>query len=141
MAHPIRGGHRRTIHRVPDEVTLPPLPASVGQARRFVVERLARLGVSDPDDDAALVVSELVTNAVLHARTDLVVRVRRYRRGVARVEVVDGSSVLPGPRAVTRASRSGRGLTLVDELASDWGVEPSGTGKVVWFMVGAHRGA
>jgi anti-sigma regulatory factor (Ser/Thr protein kinase) len=117
---------------------LPPLPASVGKARRFVVERLASLGVSDPDDDAAVVVSELVTNAVVHARTEVTVRVLRKGAGIARVEVADGSTVLPGPRVATRASRSGRGLTLVDHLSNEWGVEANGAGKIVWFLVGQN---
>jgi anti-sigma regulatory factor (Ser/Thr protein kinase) len=125
---------RRTIVRVPDEVRLPPHPASVGRARRFVAEQLATLGLDDPLGDAELVTSELVTNAVIHARTDITVAVLTDPEG-ARVTVADGSQVMPGPRLATAASRDGRGLTLVDHFAPAWGVERTATGKVVWFLV------
>jgi anti-sigma regulatory factor (Ser/Thr protein kinase) len=120
---------------VPVEVRLPPHPSSVGRARRFVKEELAALGVDDPNGSAELVVSELVTNAVMHAGTHISVRVRREAAG-ARVEVSDGSVVMPGLRVVTAGSSSGRGMTLVDHFAREWGAERTTTGKVVWFVVG-----
>jgi anti-sigma regulatory factor (Ser/Thr protein kinase) len=119
---------------VPHEVTLPPHPASVGRARRFVAEELAAIGILDPAGDAELVTSELVTNAVVHARTPITVRVIPDDEG-ARVEVADGSEVMPGPRTVSVASRGGRGLTLVDHLARAWGVNRTTAGKTVWFLV------
>jgi anti-sigma regulatory factor (Ser/Thr protein kinase) len=125
----------RTIRAV-DEVELPPHPASVGRARRFVAEQLAAIGISDESGDAELVTSELVTNAVIHARTHITVRVVPDADG-ARVEVVDGSEQMPGPRLATVASRNGRGLTLVDHFAPSWGVERTTAGKVVWFLVHA----
>jgi anti-sigma regulatory factor (Ser/Thr protein kinase) len=121
---------------VPDEVSLPPHPASVGRARRFVRERLEELGVRDPGSDAELVVSELVTNAVMHAGTNITVRVVPAGRG-ARVEVADGSTELPGLRVVTAGSSSGRGLTLVEHFSQHWGADRTAAGKVVWFVVGA----
>jgi anti-sigma regulatory factor (Ser/Thr protein kinase) len=120
---------------VPDEVNLPPHPASVGRARRFVRDQLHAIGVADPGAGAELVVSELVTNAVVHAGTNVTVRVARAGTG-ARVEVIDGSSTMPGLRVVTSGSSSGRGLTLVEHFASKWGAEPTVSGKVVWFVVG-----
>jgi anti-sigma regulatory factor (Ser/Thr protein kinase) len=120
---------------VPDEVSLPPHPSSVGQARRFVRDQLAALGVQDPGGSAELVVSELVTNAVIHAGTSVAVLVARDGAG-ARVEVSDGSAVMPGLRVVTAGSSSGRGLTLVEHFARRWGAERTPAGKVVWFVVG-----
>jgi anti-sigma regulatory factor (Ser/Thr protein kinase) len=121
---------------VPDEVSLPPHPASVGRARRFVREQLGALDVQDPGGNAELLVSELVTNAVKHAGTYLTVRVVRDGDG-ARVEVLDGSTMMPGLRVVTVGSSSGRGLTLVEHFARDWGAERTPAGKVVWFVVGS----
>jgi anti-sigma regulatory factor (Ser/Thr protein kinase) len=121
---------------VPVEVRLPPHPASVGRARRFVHDELAALGVPDPGASAELVVSELVTNAVVHAGTDITLRVRPDDGG-ARVEVVDGSTVMPGLRIADSRSHSGRGLVLVEHFAREWGVERLAGGKIVWFVIGA----
>jgi anti-sigma regulatory factor (Ser/Thr protein kinase) len=122
---------------VTDEVRLPPHPASVGRSRRFVREQLIALRLSAIADDAELVVSELVTNALIHTGTPITVRVGRSGHG-ARIEVADGSQVMPGLRSVSLMSTSGRGLTLVDHFAAAWGAESTSAGKVVWFFM---RGA
>src|SRR5206468_2951238 len=83
---------------------------------------------------AELLVSELVTNAVLHARTDLTVAVERRGENV-RVSVSDGSARQPRLRHHSVEAGTGRGLLLVERMARRWGVEPAGTGKVVWFEV------
>jgi anti-sigma regulatory factor (Ser/Thr protein kinase) len=119
---------------VPDEVRLPPHPASVGRARRFVAEQLAEIGVPDPGTAAELVVSELVTNAMIHARTYITVRVLPAAES-ARVEVVDGSTAMPGLRVASPLSDSGRGLMLVEHFARAWGIDRTEAGKVVWFVV------
>jgi anti-sigma regulatory factor (Ser/Thr protein kinase) len=108
----------------------------VGRARRFVVDQLKALGVSDPNAGADLVVSELVTNAVMHAGTPITVRVERVGRAAARIDVFDGSQVLPGLRSVSLHDASGRGLTIVEHFANSWGAERTESGKVVWFVVG-----
>jgi anti-sigma regulatory factor (Ser/Thr protein kinase) len=133
---PVLGGilRRRTIRRVPDEVRLPPHPASVGRARRYVAEQLAAFGLPALGETAALVVSELVTNAVIHARTDITLRVLPVANG-GRVEVGDGSTTMPGLRLAGAHSDAGRGLTLVEHFAREWGVERTDTGKIVWFVV------
>lgn len=113
---------------------LPPHPASVGKARRYVAHELAALGVPDPDAGAELVVSELVTNAVVHARTDIVLRVVETEDGT-RVDVADGSTVVPGLRLARPDASRGHGLTLVEHFARRWGVERTPTGKIVWFLV------
>lgn len=78
--------------------------------------------------------SELVTNAVVHAGTNITLRVVPDDVG-ARVEVADGSTVMPGLRLATSRSHSGRGLLLVDHFSREWGVERTTSGKTVWFVV------
>lgn len=81
-----------------------------------------------------LLTSELVTNAVLYARSDVVLRVL-LDASVARIGVHDDSVVPPLPRSPAREDTSGRGLALVELLATDWGVTTNGRGKEVWFEV------
>ncbi len=120
--------------RVRDEVVLPPLPASVKRARQFVSGALAELGIASATDDAVLVVSELVTNAVVHAGTDITVRVVGGA-DTARIEIADSSPEMPGFRIPNAGARSGRGLLLVEHFTQRWGVERTSSGKVVWFDV------
>jgi anti-anti-sigma regulatory factor/anti-sigma regulatory factor (Ser/Thr protein kinase) len=118
-----------------DELVLAPIRTAAAAARAFVREVLDywQLALRDNTlvDRAVLVVSELVTNAVLHARTEL--RLRLELRGdLLHLAVRDGNPrmlvIMPGPEA-----EGGRGLWLVDQLARAWGVNrhPDG-GKVVW---------
>jgi anti-sigma regulatory factor (Ser/Thr protein kinase) len=116
---------------------LPCDASSVGVARRLLRRELAAAG--DPDlvdadllDAAGLLVSELVTNAVVHARTDVTLRVL-LRRGVLRIEVTDGSPIVPAPRRPAGLAGTGRGLQLVDRLADRWGVSKARRGKTIWF--------
>lgn len=82
--------------------------------------------------------TELVTNAVLHAGTDVRVALRRDE-DTLRVEVADGSAAAPARRRYADDAQTGRGLLLLDALATSWGVDPlpAGEGKVVWFEVDA----
>jgi DNA-binding NarL/FixJ family response regulator len=105
-----------------------------GAARRFVDETLRRWASGEAIDTVELLVSELVTNAVVHARSEAEVAVV-LRRDTIRVEVADGSSDLPQPRDAKDYEPSGRGLKLVDALASAWGVDVVDDGKVVWFEI------
>lgn len=114
------------------ETVLPPDPASARSARRFVADTLAATGVDAPVDVATLLVSELVTNALLHARSEIVVRVQSDD-GRVRVEVDDRSAAPPVLRARRDDATTGRGTVLVDALAASWGVEADGAGKTVWF--------
>ena len=83
-----------------------------------------------------LCLSEVVTNAVLHARTPLSVTVSvSDADGTVRVEVADQSHVQPVRRRFAEVSPTGRGLHLLDRLTTDWGIEPSLSGKTVWFEV------
>lgn len=113
---------------------LPPDHAAAARARRFVADTMREWGCDDAIPDAELLVSELVTNAVLHARS--ATRLTIERDGATlRFSVYDTSPTRPrlrdyGPEAVT-----GRGLLLVDRIARRWGVDPQAAGKCVWFEV------
>jgi anti-sigma regulatory factor (Ser/Thr protein kinase) len=114
-----------------------PYPVEVSAARRFVAGTLERWHIRA--DEVALLVSELATNAVLHARSDFEVSVCRLPSGV-RVEVFDRNTRLPTPAIVPADAYSGRGLLLVQTLASAWGVESrSDEGKIIWFEVHEHQ--
>ena len=114
-------------------IRLPPDGRSTGQARRFVADVLSGAGITGETLDAAvLLTSELATNAVLHARSDLTVVVTVSAGGV-RVEVADENPRLPSPVFVSVDALSGRGLQLVQAVASSWGIETHDSGKVVWF--------
>lgn len=109
--------------------------ASAGQARRFVDQVLSRWHCGGVLEDVKLLVSELVTNAVVHADSDVEVAVRLLNDAV-RIEVVDRAPAQPlRPSDPPQDAESGRGLLLVETLASAWGVEALDQGKVVWFEV------
>lgn len=114
---------------------LPPTTDSVPLARRFARSAL-RESRSDVDT-VLLLVSEVVTNAVLHARSGIRLVVEDHDE-MARVEVHDASPVPPRMHHFRLVSGTGRGLRMLDQLAQNWGVdtEPRGSGKVVWFEVG-----
>ncbi|MFL6140155.1 MAG: ATP-binding protein [Frankiaceae bacterium] len=107
-------------------------------ARAHVAEQLAARGLDRLIPDAELAVSELVTNALLHARGAMSVRVRPTERG-ARVEVADESELAPVPNPLQGTGMSGRGLLLVARVTAGWGSEPMGHGKEVWFEVRADH--
>ena len=83
-------------------------------------------------DDLSLLVTELVANAIRHAGSDIRLELS-MSPGVVHVEVFDGSPELPFLRQPTPTSASGRGLQLVDAVASRWGSRRKLDGKVVWF--------
>ena len=116
------------------ELHLPAQSTSVPEARLFVRESLASWGLDAMVEAAVLVVSELATNAVLHARTELVVRLAVNEAGGLRIEVVDAAEGHPRVRGHSASATTGRGLSIVEGLAREWGVEPAGPGpgKTVW---------
>ena len=115
-------------------VTLGATLRSAGVARRFVAETLERWQCGDVLDTVMLLVSELVTNAVIHAGSDVDLSVRLLP-DVVRVEVIDTSDVMPAPRDAADHETSGRGLAILDAMSSAWGVDPLPGGKRVWFEV------
>lgn len=108
--------------------------ANVRNARRFVSERLALLDAWGAVEVAALLTSELVTNAIVHAKSSVCVRVVVHTNTI-RVTVEDESEAHPQHTIASNSAVTGRGLTLVDRLARRWGVEVlhGGRGKAVWF--------
>jgi anti-sigma regulatory factor (Ser/Thr protein kinase) len=117
------------------ELALPPVAASAGQARTAV-----RAAVEQQDlgraDDAALLVSEICTNAIKHARSELTVRLWAESSRL-RISVEDREgATLPKPGRAAKGdteAESGWGLLLVEALADAWGVQTTSDGKRVWF--------
>ncbi len=109
---------------------------AVGQARRFAAEALEGWERPDLVDTVALLVSEVVTNVVLHAGTpgELVIELAD---DAVRVEVRDGTGRLPQRKDYGDDASTGRGLALVELLADAWGAEPTEAGKRVWFQLRA----
>lgn len=113
------------------ERVMDPDPHSVPSARRFVMN----LGLAQDEETLhrlGALTSELVTNAVLHARTPFVVKVS-VKGDRIRVAVTDGSEALPVFKRRGPTSPTGRGLRIVEEIADRWGFEPITSGKTVWF--------
>lgn len=112
--------------------SFPPEPRSAPAARRVVERTLVEWGLPDLIETTRLLVSEVVTNAVLHAGTDaqLVLRTGSDR---LRVEVSDRSQEVPRVQDGPPSAPTGRGLLIVDRLADDWGVDVDPGGKTVWF--------
>jgi len=122
----------------PDEVGfstlthhLPGTVRSSAVARTHVRDALVRFPV-EVNDTAQLLVSELVTNAVLHAGPPLELRIHLDTKRVL-VAVEDASSVYPHPRDPAESDSNGRGLLLVDKLSTSWGWHRVDGGKRVWF--------
>jgi anti-sigma regulatory factor (Ser/Thr protein kinase) len=110
---------------------LPIGAASPGAARRFTGSTLSTWGLDAHGDVAALLVSELVTNAVHHGRTTCLLELTATPT-VLRVAVADDGGGAPRLRYAGPEDDSGRGLAIVEALASRWGFEPTASGKVVW---------
>jgi hypothetical protein len=102
-----------------------------GASRRFVADTIATWGDKRLAEDAALVVTELVTNAVVHARSDFTVTLSSSPLAF-RISVRDFSPAHPAPGEAPFAATSGRGLGLISAVSTCWDVEPTGDGKVVW---------
>lgn len=149
-----------TIDAVPDEAAGPgrPFPAassrlqdlsptswrvrllavpSSARAARALVRGLCTPMPASAREVAVLLTSELVTNAVRHAVPPIEITVDRHRRGV-RVTVTDGHRRRPVLRPLSVGSDNGRGIQLLDGLATAWGVSDRPVGKAVWFYVDHH---
>jgi anti-sigma regulatory factor (Ser/Thr protein kinase) len=123
------------------EVTLPAAISSVPTARHFVESILSAWGLSALSWNSILIVSELAANAALHAHGEsLSIRVQADE-GSVRLEVVDSSVRLPQQRSYSNDATTGRGLRLVGELSSEWGVDPTDAGKTVWAVLRASDNA
>jgi hypothetical protein len=118
------------------DIELGPTPASVPRGRNYVRERCLAAGVPGKAADACLLASEVLTNALKHAGTPMTMTVTSPERDAIRVAVHDGTAEQPIRRANRRGvSRNGRGILLLDLIATRWGVTQERTGKTVWFEV------
>jgi hypothetical protein len=122
-------------------------PGSVRAARDFTIATLQRWGTTDRREDIALVVSELLTNALQHAlpgpgapRPRRPLRLGLLQQGpFVLCAVADPSHQPPVPKEPSYLAQTGRGLHLISALADTWGyTTPSGTGKVVWAVFSAR---
>ncbi|MFJ4616741.1 PAS domain S-box protein [Streptomyces sp. NPDC088812] len=113
---------------------LPADPASVREGRAVLHKALTSWDCTDRTDDALLLLSETLTNAVQHAEGPLSLRLHRTATALT-VEVGDRSPRLPEPRPAAEDEESGRGLVLVGALADGWGVRPTDEGKTTWFTL------
>ncbi|MFI0925921.1 SpoIIE family protein phosphatase [Streptomyces sp. NPDC021012] len=127
----VREAPRRTLMSIAQAE-----PERIAEAREQVRQLLHDWSDGDQLDSAVLMVSEMVTNVLVHTDGDalLVAEVacgEKARR--LRVEVSDGSDELPHKRHPGEMASSGRGLVLMEMLADAWGVDPRGEGKAIWF--------
>lgn len=119
------------------EIGAPAGPWLVTHARRRVANSAVGFGAS-PDESLVveLLTSEILTNAVVHGAEHGHVTVRTaLHDGTFSVAVIDDDPHLPVRRAPDAGDASGRGLWVIDNLATAWGIEPSATGKTVWFSL------
>lgn len=137
------------------QLEIRPDPAEVGRARRWARSKLAGVGIRDDEplaETLVLLVSELVTNAVVHTGRPAVLRLRLPRavpeapgvsgrpgasgavagEATVRLEVADASARAPVFRCADGDATNGRGLALVDGLADRWGWSRDGSGKRIW---------
>jgi anti-anti-sigma factor len=121
--------------RLQERLALGPVPTAVRASREFVREVCDRWGLQELAEPAALLASELVTNAVVHARTAMELRVK-LRGPRLHVDVRDQDPNLARLLAAKEGGDRGRGLAIVDQVASAWGVrQRKAGGKTVWFTL------
>ncbi|MGW8952538.1 SpoIIE family protein phosphatase [Streptomyces sp. NPDC055709] len=120
----VLGGNRAATWDVPSD------PSAVGRVRAEVTRTLNGWGLAEEVFTTELILSELVTNAIRHARGPITVRLIRDRNLIC--EVSDGSSTAPHLRRAATTDEGGRGLFLVSRYAERWGTRYTGSGKVIW---------
>lgn len=112
-------------------VDLPQDLAAAPDARQLVRDLLEQWSLTELRDDAGLVVTELVANAIKHAESDCQLRIARFDGGV-RIEVHDSGAGTPEPRPVSETAEDGRGLLIIAALSTAWGIADADPGKTVW---------
>jgi anti-sigma regulatory factor (Ser/Thr protein kinase) len=124
------------------QADLTPTDDAPSRARQLLAALLATCPPTQASqqllEDARLVVTELVTNAVQHAHGSPTIRLQLTlsQAGRLRLSVTDHSTALPAARAFDPAAHRGRGLHLVGQLTNRWGVHRTRTGKLVWAELG-----
>lgn len=116
-----------------------PEPACVPSVRRFLHEALESLGSTEMEYEASMLVTELATNAVLHARTPFEVAVS-FDDTCLRLAVADRSPKWPMLKSHNANATTGRGLSVVSAVASAWGVDGHADGKTVWAELRSGKG-
>jgi anti-sigma regulatory factor (Ser/Thr protein kinase) len=106
-------------------------PASPAAARDFVRSILGQWRCDHLVESALLIASELVTNAVVHARSASELRLR-LTDGVVRIQVADQGGGTPAPRVPDQERPGGRGLPIIEAISAAWGIDPTADGKLVW---------
>jgi anti-sigma regulatory factor (Ser/Thr protein kinase) len=119
---------------------IPPASTGIGAARRFAREQLEGWGLDGLVETTVLVISELVTNAILHGGRGAVLTLTADSARM-RAEVRDGSASEPVMRSYSETATTGRGMVIVDALAAAWGSFPVDGGKVVWFELETGQAA
>jgi anti-sigma regulatory factor (Ser/Thr protein kinase) len=127
-----RGG--QTAPQASLTTTLQARPEQVAAGRRFVRDALTAWDEAELADDACLLASEILTNAMRHARHAICLRLHRMP-GEILAEVTDDYALLPQRTLPALSDEFGRGLALVEALAHRWGTLPTSTGKIVWFTL------
>ncbi|MEU3225248.1 SpoIIE family protein phosphatase [Streptomyces sp. NPDC006976] len=113
-------------------------PEGLSEARTIVRQALTDWEMAELADDAELVTGELLVNVLLHTEGGAVLTLEVLPEPVRRVRlsVQDRSSTWPRRRSPGETATSGRGLLLLDAVATRWGIEPRGEGKAVWCEIG-----
>ncbi len=123
------------LRRIPEDhricFQLEPELSAVRHARSLIRDPLKRWGLEDLIDTSELLVSELVTNAIKYANGEVMLRLILEPDTLV-CEVHDSSPALPRVLQVDKDAENGRGLHVVSQMASRWGVRRTATGKVVW---------
>ena len=121
-------------------LTLPATGRAAGLARRWTRDALSAWRVAHLEETAVLLVSELVSNVLRHARTEVLAMVLCLEpEGVLLIEVHDADTCEPRPRVPGGLDESGFGFVLVEALAGKWGVRQTATGKAVWVELDARQ--
>jgi len=122
-------------HRAGPRIVLAPDPSAAAIARQVVDDACRAWQLDHVRDAAQLVITELVSNVVRHAGTNMEISLT-VEPGALCLAVRDGSPSLPSPsRPASTMAETGRGLAVIRALAVAWGATPSGDGKVVWAVL------
>ena len=123
------------IQKARETLLLAPEARSSSMSRRFVEHALARWQLDALSDVAVLLTSELVTNAIVHAQTEVAVTITRDDSRTITVAVSDSSRSQPRFQRYSEDAATGRGLGILDALAYSWEVVPGAAGKTVTFTL------
>ena len=115
-------------------------PAAAGQARRHVRAAITTWDIPVDPDTAALLTSELVTNAIRHETGPAITLAISCPPGQLRIDVHDTARAMPAPADAPPDAEAGRGLMLVAALAVSWGCYRTTTGKAVYFALAFEPG-